>query len=1216
MNSHVPRRRGHRPGPRSQLAVAGMVAVSSLIGLAAAQATGPAATEFSNPGLSQQVNPVTALTADTFASPPIDDWPLARYNYPATATVAGLQGELEQMHEDGVGGVEVGQGSNVTLPQLTGLLRKANELDMTVGVKSNSGEPMYTNAGDYVRKTLGQTRTFVDAGATFDGAVGGTGTIVAVLAYRCSAAECETTGRTTLDPDSVVDLTEQMTGTNTDGYFGGTTAGSLNWTAPASPAGAQWALITFRTTQVAAQQEVFSREGTDLLIEGYEEYWTPEVKQLFKASRRHHEIFVDSHSTDPWGAPTDLWSSNMAADFESETGYSIVPELPALFYAQYAYDDASDERIRDDFHRVRTDLFIENRLKPFQEWAQGYNLALRIQDEDISPAPHPEESAVAAVVARPEHESLAAREQIDPYRLMASATNMTGNPWLSTECCAVTQSGYMETEQSMLVRMHKSYAGGINRMVYHVYPYKDGEASGNTWPGYSNFTGNSWAGNYGRRNPIYTHLGEWSNDYMARNSQVMMQGQAKVDVAIYHNKFESTSPLTNGTDGTQWKRYWEDLGLQRAGYSYDYLSPALLDLPNARVSDNKLAVNGPDYDVLMINTGLKPQRHADSRSMPVATARKILRFAKAGLPVVVVGKAPDRAFGKGDDTALRSVIDELLTEPSVHEITSEAKAPALLRELQIRPAADPGSDSSLMTYRRQDSATGTQYFTFYNQGIEDMSTPPSVYSTMYEDEETCRQAPAQTLTKCRWPGSTFEGTVSLEGTGYPFLLDATSGEITPIAEYDVKDGRTLIDVHLVKDDTAIIALAHDPGRFGDAVAPKVHVRGTEADQATWDGTNLQVRASAAGSYETRLSDGSTVAVDVPAAPAPVDLTDATWQLEAEDWTPTAPYGTVGAAGAETTKTPVSLTLADGLKAWPDIPQLEWASGIGTYTTTLDLPQDWTPGNGAVISLGQVTDTVTLKVNGKQVPVNQLAATADLGGLLHAGANDLKVTVATTLQNRLAQLNPATFYNTRGVQENGLVGPVVLTPYSVATVEHKPAPTDAPINVTGPSVVGTMRVDTVASCAPGTWQDATSFNYRWLRNGVAIPGRSQQTLTLSPAYLGTNIACEVRAANAVGATTEASQERKVARGTALVTTRKPVIRGVARVGRSLTATPGTWSPAATKVTYTWKIAGRKVATGKRVKLRPVHRGKVLTLVVTASRNGHAPGKATVKVRVRR
>ena len=83
-------------------------------------------------------------------------------------------------------------------------------------------------------------------------------------------------------------------------------------------------------------------------------------------------------------------------------------------------------------------------------------------------------------------------------------------------------------------------------------------------------------------------------------------------------------------------------------------------------------------------------------------------------------------------------------------------------------------------------------------------------------------APTQTLTKCRWPGETFDGEVSLEGEGYPFLLDTNSGEITPIAEYSAENGRTTVHVHLTKDDSTIVALAADPSRFSED-APLVHV---------------------------------------------------------------------------------------------------------------------------------------------------------------------------------------------------------------------------------------------------------------------------------------------------------------------------------------------------------------------------------------------------------
>ena len=50
-------------------------------------------------------------------------------------------------------------------------------------------------------------------------------------------------------------------------------------------------------------------------------------------------------------------------------GYALVPELAALFYTDFAYSDKTDERIRTDFYQVRNDLFIENRIRRFQDWA-------------------------------------------------------------------------------------------------------------------------------------------------------------------------------------------------------------------------------------------------------------------------------------------------------------------------------------------------------------------------------------------------------------------------------------------------------------------------------------------------------------------------------------------------------------------------------------------------------------------------------------------------------------------------------------------------------------------------------------------------------------------------------------------------------------------------------------------------------------------------------
>jgi hypothetical protein len=121
-----------------------------------------------------------------------------------------------------------------------------------------------------------------------------------------------------------------------------------------------------------------------------------------------------------------------------------------------------------------------------------------------------------------------------------------------------------------------------------------------------------------------------------------------------------------------------------------------------------------------------------------------------------------------------------------------------------------------------------------------------------------------------------------------------------------------------------------------------------------------------------------------------------------------------------------------LKAWPEIAQLRDVSGLASYTTHFDLPATWSAAHGVTLTLGEVFDSFTVTVNGQAVAIDQISAEADAGPYLKAGANTLTVRVATTLNNRLASLDPDVA--SRGiVQPYGLIGPVRLVPYGQTTV---------------------------------------------------------------------------------------------------------------------------------------------------------------------------------------
>jgi alpha-L-rhamnosidase/Glycosyl hydrolases family 2, sugar binding domain len=928
-----------------------------------------------------QLNPVTPFSAESFAHPPMNDRPWVRVNTPDQLASEELQAEIAEMAAHGIGGLEIGQGTFPAAPQLLAILQAANQHGLKVSLShgTTTAPKGYSYDEDNVRKTLLFTASKVAAGQAADitfkaplppanRGFGGGGaaatppppqpprrsTLLAVLAYRCASSSCEESGPITLDSTSVKDLTATLTQTDKAGIGGARTTGHLAWTPPSGA----WQIIALWSQGAYLQPDLFSKEGTDELIHGMESDWTPEIKSLLK--QNGGDIFYDSHSSDR-GSPTELWTNNMEAEFKARRGYSILQNAPALFPQSFTFSDGSAARVRNDLNAVRTDLWIEKHLKPMEAWAHSYNLRLRLQPYGEVIATTPDEIQAASILDRPETESLFFGDEVDSFLPIASANHMTGNTWYSTECCAAVSKAYAQTFQDAVIRMHREYVAGVTHLVYHVYPYRD--APNAKWPGYHSFGPAGFSNAWGPRNPFWIDANTY-NDYFARTQQILTQGAAKVDVAVYMLSYTFPQPM-------QVKggfHIWPDTKLQEAGFTRNYLDPAMLALPDATVTNGRLAAGKASYKALILDREQQPAVNPDKNSMPLETARKVLALAKSGLPVVVVGGAPDQTPGRtpADDEAVRSTMSELLKLKNVHQVPHESDVPALLLSIGIHPAVEPAEPSPLLSLQRTDAARSIDYFFIYNQAT---ITPPGEPGNLFE--------PAGT--------KSFDGAITLHGQGKPYLLDAWSGSISPIHDYKQIPGGVSLNIHLAADDAAIIALSATPLSSGI------------------EGTNRI----------TPVSDTST----------PKDLTAGHWRLSVEDWKPAANYGATGAQATETKKDVVQLDI-DGLKPWTEIPQLQNVSGIGTYTSTIDLPANWKPTSTATLRLGEVFDSFQLTINGKLVPINQISATADISKYLKPGANTLQVRVATTLNNRLSDLDPDVKKRNL-VQKYGLIGPVTL-----------------------------------------------------------------------------------------------------------------------------------------------------------------------------------------------
>lgn len=70
------------------------------------------------------------------------------------------------------------------------------------------------------------------------------------------------------------------------------------------------------------------------------------------------------------------------------------------------------------------------------------------------------------------------------------------------------------------------------------------------------------------------------------------------------------------------------------GWSLNIIGPSLLDLPSATVRDKRLAPDGPAYRLLAFEEDTFASKATVAK---LASTKKILEFARAGLPMLIVG---------------------------------------------------------------------------------------------------------------------------------------------------------------------------------------------------------------------------------------------------------------------------------------------------------------------------------------------------------------------------------------------------------------------------------------------------------------------------------------------------------------------------------------------------------------------------------------------------
>src|SRR5262249_10311632 len=121
------------------------------------------------------------------------------------------------------------------------------------------------------------------------------------------------------------------------------------------------------------------------------------------------------------------------------------------------------------------------------------------------------------------------------------------------------------------------------------------------------------------------------------------------------------------------------------GWTDETISESMLDLPSASVRNGRLAPGGPNFKALVVEGDVAFSRGIWLRP---ATAQKLLDWARAGLPIVLVGNwsAPTVSglAQPGQVEAVQAAVAQLLQQPTVRVVADRSGIPTGLAALNVQ----------------------------------------------------------------------------------------------------------------------------------------------------------------------------------------------------------------------------------------------------------------------------------------------------------------------------------------------------------------------------------------------------------------------------------------------------------------------------------------------------------------------------------------------------
>ena len=927
---------------------------------------------------SARAQDVREAMVNAFVAPPASCRPHTRWWWMGNAmTKDDLTWQLQQMHEQGIGGVEqitmqeVYEKGNVTYLSdeffdLVGhAIREAKKRGMEFSL--NFGGPGWVLGGGWTpeedrSQNMVSTAVLIEGGRRFSGTapvsvgeVPHTGQVPArdiTPEDRLVAVVAGRLVKGVLDESSLIDLTPRVDGRR------------LDWDVP----NGRWRLMAFWLT--------FTGQGNAVdhlskgAMERYCEYLGGRFRKAFgeEFGDTVDSLFCDSFEV----ALIDngiYWSGGLMERFKAFKGYDLTRYLPAIWFEVGAISPKVRYDVNEFLHHVGLDAFF----KTFLGWCEANGVAGRIQPYGFTT----DILEGAGMTHFPEMEITAGEKdavpwfdtRIGPKKYVASGAHLYGRNVVTVEAYTYLHwEPYRATLEELKIASDVFLRSGANKFYNHGYtcsPERDIAPSRRFYAEMLISHPNVWW-------PHYRLL----SDYVARCCYLLRQGRFVADVAVY-------SPLANQwildvRNARRWTRDfdWGGLGKQLLanGYDFDLVNDDVLQ-NHARLEDGVIRVRDLEYHVLLL---------PNIQAMPLETLERVEEYVRGGGVVIALERVPECSVGLADyerkDEAVRAIVGEMFDTPAWRRNPTAPRDYGNGRTYHVRHVIDRSDvlecyasalDPFLNALRRHVAPDFG--IDFVRQDLRENNGLAYVH----------RRSPDQDIYfVTNFQDRPVNMPVAFRVTGKaPTAWDPYSGRVTPVWEYEEKDGATWVPLRLAPYESTFVVFERGPER------PHV-VDSTFRKVLQVDEGSVEALAEENGVHTARLNDGTQARAVVEGIPAPYCV--------AGDWRLTL----------EGRDFPRLETTVSRLTSWTDDPRTKHFSGTGVYETTFDLPASYSADDLVLeLDLGDVGNIAQVELNGRPVGIRWMRGqVVDVSRAAQPGPNALTVKVTNTLINRVAGLD--------------------------------------------------------------------------------------------------------------------------------------------------------------------------------------------------------------------